>query len=60
MSDFIDDDLLDLIVVSGTPSAVGAQIAERNSFADRTTMMFYGPTPTNDAIAEAVAAANGA
>ncbi len=60
MSDLIDDDLLDLIVVSGTPSAVGAQIAERNTFADRTTMMFYGPPPTNDAIAEAVAAASGA
>ncbi len=38
-----------------TPSQVGAQIAQRNAIADRTTMMSYGPPPTNDAIAEAVA-----
>ena len=60
MTDLIDDDLLDLVVVSGTPSEVGTQISQRNTFADRTTMMFDGPTPTNDAIAEAVAAASSA
>ena len=60
MTDLIDDDLLDLVVVSGTPGEVGAQIAQRNTFADRTTMMFYGPTPSHEAIAEAVSAARGA
>lgn len=57
MTELIDDDLLDLVVVSGTPAEVGAQIAERNTFADRTTMMFYGPAPSAEAIAEAVTAA---
>lgn len=59
MSERIDDDLLDLLVVSGTPAEVGRTIADRNSFADRSTMMFYGPTPSNESIAEAVSAANG-
>ena len=53
----IDDDLLDLLAVSGTPTEVGRKLAERNSFADRSTMMFYGPTPSSEAIGEAVAAA---
>ncbi len=59
MSDRIDDDLLDLLVVSGSPSEVGAKLATRNGFADRSTMMFYGPTPTDEAIAEAVASVSG-
>ena len=53
----IDDDLLDLLVVSGSPAEVGRRTAERNAFADRSTMMFYGPTPAPESIAEAVAAA---
>jgi len=53
----IDDDLLDLLVVSGSPAEVGRRIAERNAFADRSTMMFYGPAPARESIAEAVAAA---
>jgi hypothetical protein len=57
MTDLIDDDLLDLVAVSGSPGEVGRSIAARNVFADRTTMMFYGPPPSADAIAEAVAAA---
>lgn len=57
MTDCIDDDLLDLVAVSGSPGEVGRKIAARNTFADRTTMMFYGPQPSPDAIAEAVAAA---
>jgi len=57
MSERIDDDLLDLLVVSGTPTEVGRTVAERNTFADRSTMMFYGPAPSDESIAEAVAAA---
>lgn len=56
MADCIDDELLDLLVVCGTPSEVGRAIAERNAFADRSTMMFYGPQPTDQSIAEAVEA----
>ena len=57
MSERIDDDLLDLIVVSGGPTQVGARLAERNRFADRSTMMFYGPMPSPESIAAAVTAA---
>lgn len=57
MSGLIDDDLLDLLVVSGSPSEVGRKMAERNSFANRSTMMFYGPAPSDESIAEAVSAA---
>lgn len=56
----IDDDLLDLLVVVGNPAEVGSKIAVRNSFADRSTMMFYGPQPSSESIAEAVQAARGA
>lgn len=58
MSARIDDDLLDLLVVSGAPAEVGRKLRERNSFADRSTMMFYGPEPSEEAISEAVSAAN--
>lgn len=57
MADRIDDDLLELIAVTGTPAEVGRKIAARNAFADRSTMMFYGPHPSNESITEAVAAA---
>ena len=57
MAGRIDDDLCDLIVVSGSPAQVGRALAERNRFADRSTMMFYGAAPSDDSIAEAVAAA---
>jgi probable F420-dependent oxidoreductase len=53
----IDDDLLEHLAVTGTPAEVGRKLAERNTFADRSTMMFYGPTPSLDAIGEAVTAA---
>lgn len=56
ITDRIDGELLDLVTVSGSPADVGRRIAERNSFADRTTMMFYGPAPSAESIAEAVAA----
>jgi probable F420-dependent oxidoreductase len=58
MTSLIDDDLLDLLVVSGSPAEVGRAVANRNTFADRTTMMFYGPAPSSEAIAETVAAIN--
>ncbi len=57
MAERIDDDLCDLIVVSGSPAEVGRALAERNGFADRSTMMFYGPAPSDESIAEAVASA---
>jgi hypothetical protein len=36
---------------------VGRKLAERNTFVGRSTMMFYGPTPSLDAIGEVVTAA---
>lgn len=56
MSERIDDELFELLVVSGSPTEVGRKIAERNAFASRSSMMFYGPTPAPESIAEAVAA----
>ncbi len=56
MTALIDDQLLETVAVTGTPAEVGASIATRNSFATRTTMMFYGPQPSADALAEVVAA----
>ena len=57
MTQNIDDDLIDLLCISGTPSEVGAKLRERNSFADRSTMMFYGAPPDIDAIQETILAA---
>lgn len=59
MTDLVDDDLIDLVAVSGTPEQVGARVRARNDFADRTTLMFYGPPSDPDAIAATVAAARG-
>lgn len=56
MADLIDDELLEIIAVTGTPGEVGATIGSRNSFADRTTMMFYGPQPSSEALHEVVSA----
>ena len=56
MRELIDDDLLDLIVVSGTPAECGAELARRNHFADRCLPMFYGGSQTPDAMAELAAA----
>jgi probable F420-dependent oxidoreductase len=41
MIDRIDDALFDALAVSGTPAQVAAQLAARNGFADRTTLMLY-------------------
>ncbi len=56
MTALIDDRLLEAIAVTGTPAEVGAAVATRNGFATRTTMMFYGPQPTPEAMAEVVSA----
>lgn len=56
MTALIDDDLLETLAVTGTPAEVGANIATRNRFADRTTMMFYGPQPTHEALADVTSA----
>lgn len=58
MANRIDDDLFDLIVISGTPAEVGGRVAARNGFADRTSLMFYGPTPTREELVEMVSASN--
>ena len=58
MTEKIDDDLVDLLCVSGTPAEVGAKLKDRNQFADRSTMMFYGAPPDPDAIADTVKAAH--
>ncbi len=55
MTALIDDDLLEALAVTGTPAEVSAAITSRNSFADRTTMMFYGPQPSDDELAEVAA-----
>jgi probable F420-dependent oxidoreductase len=52
MRDVIDDDLIDLLTISGTPAQCGAKLAERNSFADRCLPMFYGGTQSPEALAE--------
>lgn len=36
---------------------VGRNLAERNTFVGRSIMLFYGPTPSLDAIGELVTAA---
>lgn len=41
MLSFISDDMLDNIGVSGTPSAVAAELAQRYDFADRLTLILY-------------------
>jgi len=37
----IDDALLDLIAVSGTPAGVASELGARNDFADRTALVLY-------------------
>jgi probable F420-dependent oxidoreductase len=54
MTDRIDDDLLELIAVTGSAAEVGRKLAARNVFANRSTMMFYGPQPSDESITEAI------
>ena len=55
----IDDDLFDILAVSGTPAQAGEKIAKRNAFADRTTLMLYNETDP-EAVQDVIAAAKGA
>ena len=58
MITLIDDDLFDILAVSGTPAQAGEKIAKRNSFADRTTLMLYNETDP-EAARDVIAAAKG-
>jgi probable F420-dependent oxidoreductase len=40
----VSDEMLDVIGVSGTPAAVASRIAQRNDFADRTSLVLYNET----------------
>jgi probable F420-dependent oxidoreductase len=40
----VNDDMIDLVGVSGTPSSVGEQLRVRNDFADRTGLVIYNET----------------
>jgi len=54
----IDDDLFDILAVSGTPAQAGEKLARRNTFADRTTLMLYNETEA-EAVTDLIAAAQG-
>jgi hypothetical protein len=54
----IDDDLFDIIAVSGTPTQAGEKLAKRNAFAERSTLMLYNDTDA-DAVTDVIAAAQG-
>jgi probable F420-dependent oxidoreductase len=58
MGERIDDTLFDVLAVSGTPAQVGAALARRNDFADRSTLMLYNQTEP-DAVVDVVRAASG-
>ena len=44
MADQVSDEMVDAIGICGTPSEVGKRLRERNSFAQRTTMILYNET----------------
>jgi probable F420-dependent oxidoreductase len=54
----IDDDLFDILAVSGTPTQAGEKLAKRNAFAERSTLMLYNDTDA-DAVTDVIAAAQG-
>jgi probable F420-dependent oxidoreductase len=51
----IDDELLNLIAVSGTPAEVAAELKVRNDFADRTALVIYNESEP-EAVRELVGA----
>ena len=55
MMKLIDDDMLDAIGVSGTPTEVGRKLRERNDMAARTTLVLYNETE-EDAVGDIVKA----
>ena len=50
----ITDEMLDAIIVSGKPAEIGKQIAQRNDFAERTTLVLYDETGAADAVQDVV------
>jgi len=53
MMRLITDDMLDVIGVSGTPAAAGRALRQRNSFAQRTSLVLYNETDS-DAVVDVV------
>jgi probable F420-dependent oxidoreductase len=59
MIEFISDEMLDTLGVSGTPAEVAKKLRDRNGFADRTSLIAYNETGEPDAVAEVVRLLNG-
>jgi probable F420-dependent oxidoreductase len=59
MIPLITDDMLDRIGVSGTPTAAGRALRERNRFAERTHLVLYNETDP-EAVVDLLAASRGA
>ena len=55
----IEDDLLDILAISGTPSEVADKLRKRNTFADRTTLMLYDETGDPDVLRQVVRETSG-
>lgn len=60
MMGYIGDDLLDAVGVCGSPDEVGRKLAERNRFADRTSLIVYNETGDPDAVQTVMRAARAA
>ncbi len=59
MMSYIDDDLLDAVGVCGNPDQVGRRLADRNRFADRTSLIVYNETGDPDAVQAVMRVARG-
>ncbi len=57
MVGLVTDEMLDVVGVSGTPSAAGRALRARNGFAERTSLVLYNETDP-DAVADIVTAFN--
>lgn len=53
----VTDDMVDVIAVSGSPAQAGAQLRERNRFADRTSLILYDETGDPGAVKDLLRAA---
>jgi len=60
MIDYIADDMLEKVAVTGTPAEVGARLPERTAFADRASVVIYDETGDPEAVGEMVRAAKSA
>ena len=56
MAKQIDDELFDLVAVSGAPGEVARRLRERNDFAERTALVVYDETGDPEALGELVRA----